>query len=365
MCPSARAADRPPQRGAARDILKPADWTRLDGAVDRGLEFLALRQRSDGSFETHELGQPGVTGLCVLAFLARGHVPHEGRYGEQIDRAIEYVVKTQQPNGLLFDRPVEAQWSYGRASHTATYNHAIAGLMLGEVYGMTQPAQAPRVREAILKAIELTIAEQAKPKRKAIDDGGWRYLRTNSTFQSDADLSVTSWHLMFLRSARNAEFDVPREVIDQGMDYVRRAFKKKRGAFMYCQDGVGMHSTRAIVGSGILSLSMGGEHQSDEARAAGGWVLQHSFDRYNQVEHHEERYHYSVYYCSQGMFQLGGEYWARFYPPVLEVLLRNQRANGSWDAEASRDGIFGNSYTTALMILALTPPYQMLPIYQR
>jgi hypothetical protein len=260
---------------------------------------------------------------------------------------------------------VEPQWIYGHASHTATYNHAIAGLMLGEVYGMTQSAQGTRVREAILKAVDLTCAEQAKPKRSRMDLGGWRYLRTNSTFQNDADLSVTSWHLMFLRSARNAEFDVPREVIDEGMAYVRRAFKMKLRAFTYCQAGRRMHSTRAIVGSGILSLSMGGEHQSAEAKAAGHWVLQHSFDRYNQVEHGEERYHYSVYYCSQGMFQLGGEHWAKFYPPLLEVLLRNQRADGSWDAEAHRDRMFGNAYTTALVILSLTPPYQLLPIYQR
>ena len=40
-------------------------------------------------------------------------------------------------------------------------------------------------------------------------------------------------------------------------------------------------------------------------------------------------------------------------------------ADGSWDAESNRDGQFGNVYTTALAVLALTPPYQLLPIHQR
>jgi hypothetical protein len=65
------------------------------------------------------------------------------------------------------------------------------------------------------------------------------------------------------------------------------------------------------------------------------------------------------------MFQLGGDYWAKFYPPLASMLIENQRADGSWDAEAAWDGAFGNNYTTALTVLALTPPYQLLPIYQR
>jgi len=78
-----------------------------------------------------------------------------------------------------------------------------------------------------------------------------------------------------------------------------------------------------------------------------------------------DRYHYSAYYCSLAMFQLGGEYWAQFYPRLVRVLLRHQTRDGSWQAESGPDGIFGDRYTTALMVLALTPPYQLLPIYQR
>lgn len=365
------AAAAEPAAGAAseieapRSVLTSDQWKQLDSSVDRALEFLAKRQRADGSFETTELGQPGVTALCVLAFLSRGHVPHEGKYGRQLDRAIEYVLDSQQDEGILFAQPLGSSWQLQSATHTGAYNHAIAGLMLGEVYGMTQSTQRDRVRDAIRKALVYTRQQQQRAKRKRVDDGGWRYVRPGAGLHNDADLSITSWYLMFLRSARNAEFDVPKEYIDEALGYVRNAFDPGQGAFKYGHSGGGQQITRATVGGGILSLSLAGDHQSEMARTAGQWVLKNSFERYNQCRYHEERYHYSAYYCSQAMFQLGGEFWARFYPPFMRVLLQHQHADGSWDAEASLDRHFGNSYTTALMVLALTPPYQLLPIYQR
>ena len=84
------------------------------------------------------------------------------------------------------------------------------------------------------------------------------------------------------------------------------------------------------------------------------------FDRYPAVD----RYHYSAYYCSQAVFQLGNEYWSKFYPPLMNALIDNQQPDGSWDRER-RESQYGNTYSTALAVLALTPPYQILPIYQR
>ncbi len=37
---------------------------------------------------------------------------------------------------------------------------------------------------------------------------------------------------MFLRSARNAEFKVPQEYIDEAMDYVRRTWTRIRACFI-------------------------------------------------------------------------------------------------------------------------------------
>lgn len=364
FAPSGIAAEPVPAVQTS-DLMSPTEWNRLDASIDRALEFLASTQVSDGSFQAPDLGQPGITSLCVMAFLARGHVPSEGRYGRQLERAIDFVLSQQQENGLLFNLPIGQIWQYGTPSHTGLYNHAIAGLMLGEVYGMTQQEQQIRIKQAVNSALALTREHQLRSKRNAGDRGGWRYLGAYTTLKSDADLSMSSWQLMFLRSARNAEFEVSKEWIDDAMGYVHRSFNPNLKAFLYCRLPPGDQTTRAIVGSGILSLSLGGEHQSQMAKDAGEWILRHPFDDYNQVQSDQERYHYSVYYCSQGMFQLGGNYWARFYPPLMRILLNNQRADGSWPAEAHRDQMFGNSYTTSLVVLSLTPPYQLLPLYQR
>jgi len=69
---------------------------------------------------------------------------------------------------------------------------------------------------------------------------------------------------------------------------------------------------------------------------------------------------YATYYCTQAMFQLGGNYWEYYRPKMQAVLLQRQNAaNGSWNME------HGPSYATAMCVLALTVEYRFLPIYQR
>jgi len=356
--PAPRAADR----FGSRPLLNPPQWVKLDGAVDRALVYLARNQSPDGSFPTHMSGQPAVTSLCIMAFLSRGHMPNEGPYGRQLSRAIDYVLDSQDVQGAIM---TERLSSRPQAHFEGNYNHAIAGLMLGEVYGMTQSGQHERIQQAIERALELTRQQQQMAKRTREEQGGWRYMRRFGV--TDSDLSVTAWELMFLRSARNAEFDVPQKWIDDAMGYVHRSFDPVQKGFYYGLWGEDRYISRGMVGAGVVSLSLAGEHNSTMAQEAGNFILRNSFDRYNRGgTHPEDRYHYSAFYCSQAMFQLGGDYWFRFFPELLDVLCENQRPDGSWDAESNaNDRKYGNVYSTALTVLSLTPPYQLLPIYQR
>lgn len=170
---------------------------------------------------------------------------------------------------------------------------------------------------------------------------------------------------MFFRSARNAEFEVPIEHIQAAIGYVHRSYVPEAGTFAYGTQGLRGQQTRAMAGSGVLVLALGGEHDSEMARTAGKWILSHRFDRYQRVVTGAEHYHYGAYYCSQAMFQLGGEYWEKFFPSFMRIHIEGQRSDGSWPAETNRDGEYGSVYSTAMMVLSLTPPYQLLPIYQR
>ena len=108
-----------------------------------------------------------------------------------------------------------------------------------------------------------------------------------------------------------------------------------------------------------------------QAKSAGEWLLTQKFDSYNQPIQNPatpvvDRYHYSLFNSCQAMYQLGGKHWQEFFPRVVSVLLANQQPDGSWPADAHRiDGSFGNAYTTALVVITLGAPNQLLPIFQR
>jgi hypothetical protein len=363
LAPAGKTATQPaPGAKPLSAVLPPEKWKKMEGAVDRALAWIASEQANDGSFPSLNTAQPAVTSLCVMAFLSRGHQPGVGPYGQQLDRAIDYVLSCQKSDGLLCHDSPGPYWQFERASHTGSYNHAIAGLMLGEVYGHVTGERAKQLKTAIQKALVFSRALQSRPKMDPEDFGGWKYIRP-ATPNSDADLSVTAWQLMFLRSARNAEFSVSQKYVEEALDYVRRNWDPQTGMFNYTKSEGG---SRGMVGAGILSLSMGGQHQTAMARAAGDWLLAHPYGRLGQSYGTFDRYFYSMYYCSQAAAQLGGHYWEGIYPPIVDAVLNCQEPSGALPPEPNRgDVVFGQCYTTALAVLALTPPYQLLPVYQR
>lgn len=349
--------------------LAADEWRRMDESVQRALGWLAGQQQADGSFPTLPHGQPGVTSLCVLAFAAHGHHPGEGPYGQRIERAIDFIAASQKENGLVArlapEGPTITPNVARHIGESAVYNHAISSLALSEMYGMSQLKRADAVERAIGKALAATLAMQRWPKDLPHDRGGWRYVTDDGV--SDSDLSITGWQLMFLRSARNAGFAVPADAIDDAVGYVRRTFDAKEGAFAYTVAGDQGGSSRAMAGAGALALGHAGFHRSAEAARSGEWLLRNPLDDYNGTGgRNYDRYHYSLFNSCQGMYQLGGAAWEQFFPRTVRALLPRQRADGSWDAESNRnDRLYGNSYTTALVILSLGAPNELLPIFQR
>lgn len=363
---AARANARPDDSPAS--VLSAPEWARVDAAVDRALAWLAMQQQPDGSFPTMDTAQPAVTSLCVLAFMAQGHNPSEGPYGERLDRAVDFVMSHQKQNGLITLYGPEGPTITRDVSHeigyTAAYNHAISGLTLSEIYGMGQTKRAEKMEKVITKALRAALEMQGWAKQRPFDQGGWRYV--DDFDESDSDLSVTGWYLMFLRSARNAGFNVPKQSIDNAVGYVRRSFDKRFGTFTYTINR-GDTRSRGMAGAGILALGHAGFHHSFEAQRTGQWIMQYSFEVYNSDGGFQrDRYHYSLFNCCQGMYQLGSPYWEQFFPRTVRAVLANQQAEGSWDAESfHRDRVFGNSYTTALVLLAIGAPNQLLPVFQR
>jgi hypothetical protein len=363
--PGVQAQGAAPVQSLAR-ALPLEKWRQVENSVDRALVWLASQQAGDGSFPSAASGQPAVTSFCVMAFLSRGHTPGFGPYGKQLDRAIDYVLSCQKEDGLLCSEEPEPVFREMRASHTGAYNHAISGLMLGEVYGHVTGPRARKVRGAITKALQFTRALQTRPKPYDTDAGGVRYLRQKQG-EPDSDLSITAWHLMFYRSAKNAEFAVPQQFVDEAVAYVRRCWDPSARMFNYSVTPEGGHeASRGMTGAGILALSLAGQHNTILARTAGDWLVAHPYGEITDTIGPWDRAFYSTYYCSQAAAQLGGQYWEKIYPPIVEMFFKAQADNGSFPPETKfNDAAFGSTYTTAVAVLAMTPAYQLLPVYQR
>lgn len=352
-------------------VLNDEQLKRLDTSVERGLEWLATQQKADGSFKSIETGQPAVTALCVMAFLAQGKTTSDREYGPVISKAIDFICAQQKRNGLLSAiSPNAVPIPRGSvAQHEqltpAIYNHAIGSLALAEAYGQCTGEQSKRVAGVVEKALSATLEMQSWRKHRR-DKGGWRYLC--KPHPEDSDLSVTGWMVMFLRSARNAGFDVPTESVDKAVAYMESCFQNQTGTFCYVSR-YPKSVTRAMVGAGVLAMAHAGKHKSEMAKKASDYILKCDFTKFNhepqcQVTWLNDRYNYGVFLCTQAMYQQGGEYWQQFYPPVVEAIVGAQDADGSWPPEP-RDKEFGNCYTTSLCVLSLSVSDQLLPIFQR
>ena len=324
-------------------VAQDAKEQAVDASIARALEFLATQQTDEGSWRTESWGEStAITSLAVMAYLAAGHVPGEGPYGERINRGVRWVVGQQQPDGMLISK---------RSSHGPMYNHGICTLMLAEVAGMMDGADATLVRRALEDAIRLILQSQALAKNGR-HQGGWRY-QTNSR---DSDLSVTGWQVMALRGAKDIGCDVPVEAIDAAVEYVKNCSSRTNEGFAY-QPGNG--PTATLTGVGITCLEVCGDHHSDEALGAAKWLVQHP------LHERSSYFYYGVYYTGVGMFKIGGDVADRHHQMLVDLLLPLQDDDGGWTPSHGSERQAGRIYSTATTVLALTVEYRYLPIYQR
>lgn len=341
LAASLRGAGKPGLPVEAAGETDPLDQyaKRLDAAIDKALAYLKKQARPDGAFGTGKQHSTATTSLAIMAFLASGHTPGLGPYGPVINKGIDYILASQHPNGLILRK--------GRA----WYCHTIATLMLSEVSGMVDRQRQEKIDKALGKALGLIL--QAQKVRKPLEHaGGWRYMPTSR----DSDISCSGWALMALRSARNNGAGVPKEAIDAATRFIMNC-RCPDGGFAYQPRG---QAGLARTGTGLLCLELCGLHGQKVTTDAGKWILGHMPKRFGG-----SHFYYGLYYCSQGMFQLGGDYWTAWAHHMYEVMLRFQSPDGSWQTGASSERQAGICYSTAMSVLALSVSYRQLPIYQR
>jgi len=329
-------------------------------ALDRGLAWLAKNQGREGNWESNDLG---LVSLGAMAFLSAGHLPGRGKYGDNVDRALQYVVKNSKPSGLL--NAADGQRDM--------YNHGLSAFVLGQAYGMTDDPQLGKVLEKSLKLIANT----------QCDDGGWDYRAKRQPHGHDLSLAVMQ--AKALRSAVDSGFEVRNDVIRLAIQSVRQHYKAESGAKgtdELARQGPGQFTydghrgTVAMAACGVVCLQEFGQYDD--------WRIPKNMDAISkEVSREVMRLSatkgtgevpfdaYTLYYVGQAIYQVGGTTWKTDYPPLRDTLVQSQirkpeapGEDGAWRDTRWVHGKPGQLYGTSVACFLLAIPNRYLPILQ-
>jgi len=296
-------------------------------AIDAALAYLARTQNADGSWNSANYGKPtAIAALAGLAFMSDGRLPGRAQYGDNVSKAVDYVLRSAQPTGLL---------EYGTPHH-AMYSHAFATLFLAEAWGMTSNAD---IKDKLKNAVDLIVRTQNR-------EGGWRY----EPKVADADISVTVCQIVALRAAANAGIAVPRETVDNAVGYLKKC-ERSDGGFAY-QAGGGESAFPRSAG-GLVSLVLAGGYDEPEVPRCVNYLKANA-------NYTGQFWFYGQYYAAQAIHLAAAAEWPAWYSGATDRLTRRQSVDGSWTAANEDTG-----QCTAMGILILTIPNGYLPLYQR
>jgi hypothetical protein len=332
---------------------------KIETTVNRAVTFLLNNQDRDGSINdpdkrhSHNLA---MTALSTMAMAAVGHQPgDQTREGAAMRKAVEFLLKPD-PQGR------DREGYFGNNDGSRMYGHGIITLALTELLGMGVDKNQDRLlRERSAKAVELILRSQRVRKYDNRFEGGWRY----SPDSGDADLSVTVWQVMALRSAHNASLPVPKEAIDNAVAYLKRSYESRRDADgtplnlkSGCSYQPGQSPRYATAAAGLLALQVCGQYNVPEVIGSAEWL------REKDVNFDERWFFYGTYYYAQGMQKRGGEFAKVAQLNAEKILLAKQLPEGSWYGSDGQERVAGKVYCTALAVLSLSVKYHFLPIYQ-
>lgn len=303
---------------------------------ERGLAYLMQVQQEGGGWQGG--GSPGVTGICLMAFLASGEDPNFGRYQRNVRNAIRSLILIQNAETGYFTNSM--------------YHHGFAMLALAEAYGAfdesrlwdgSEPKEQTRsIGEALDLAVRSAITAQNKNPW-----GGWRY----SPDSTEADTSVSGAILMGMLAARNAGIEVPDTAIDKALEYFRKS-TAENGMVAYSGfGGMGESMNRSSIAA--LVYSVGKKREWNEFGATVKYIA-------GNLEHLEQSHpNYFRYYMAQALFQGDFEAWKKWNREIIRQLKSEQQGDGSFV------GTQGPEYGTGMSLLALALNYRFLPIYER
>lgn len=327
-----------------------------ESAVGLALEWLASRQRRDGSWDFNDVGtcsSPGTTNnpiggtaYALLPFLSAGqtHKDKNSPFRTQIEAGLSYLLAASvvTPAGLDL-RGVLNKGNKDKEPNEAYYVHGTATLALCEAYAMTKDR---RLKAPAENAVLFLLNSQDP------NGGGWRYLP-----QQPGSTSVTAVQIMALTSARKAGFNVPDAAFKGAMHYLDGVQVDKAGRYGYEIEKKTYQAS--VTAMALLSrMSLGWGREDGDLRE--GVALLSKRGPYDNL--------YYNYFATQVLRNWGGEEWQQWNLQLRDDLITWQEktgdARGSWVPrdrdDYSRAG--GRLLSTVLATLTLEVYYRYQPL---
>jgi hypothetical protein len=321
-----------------------------DAAVARGLKWLARQQQADGHWAL-DGDFPDQGNSQDIAGTAFGLLPMLGA-GFNHQKADNNPYSGAIEKGLRFLMSKQDKRTGSCSSNM--YAHALAAITLCEAYGMSQD---PVLRKAAQKAVDFTVFAQHEA-------GGWRY-----SPKQPGDLSVTSWQVQVLLSARTAGLNVPGATLTRTQPFLDQCNDSKRvdptrgDSEGYGYTGPANSPSMSAVGLLLREHLQGWDAQN--ARLTKG--VQNWIQRTPPPANGAPRHMYYYYYATQVMHRYGGDAWTKWNESMRESLIRSQekgdgKLQGSWDSRGDPHSAAGGRLMyTSLALLTLEVYYRYPP----
>lgn len=324
---------------------------RTEAAVAAALKWLAENQETDGRWDADKHGggqetrvfghdrqgagaraDTGVTALAVLALMASGHTHYEGEYRVNVQKGLEFLLRSQARDGSM---------AGGSETYAQMYCHGMATLAIAEAYAMTGD---DRLKWWVEKAIGYSVSAQNST------DGGWRYRPGDA-----GDMSQFGWQVMAIKTAETSGIAVP-DRTKQGMQRFLTSMSSGRhgglASYRPREDVSPTMTAEALACRYFLGLA----NDDPTIDEAANYVVASRPQR-------EKMNLYFWYYGTLAMHQVQGERWSQWNEALQTRLLPVQRQDGrltgSWDPGHDLWGGYGGRvYTTAMGALCLESYYR-------
>lgn len=348
------AVDHRSEAGRKLMVEKFGGSAASESAVGFALDWLAARQRANGTWDFIDVGpcrNPGTvnnpiggTAYALLPFLAAGQTHKDGQYRKSVLAGLEFLTSIGVTAPAGYDlRGVLNKSDDDKDPNYAYYVHGAATLALCEAYGMTKDRKLKPYAEGAVKFL----VNSQDPR-----GGGWRY-----NPQQPGSTSATTIQVMALKAAEKAGIKVP-DVTWKGVTYYLDSV---------AVDGEGRYGYEiekksygiSVTSMALLSrMYLGKTREDSDLRA--GVALIDKRGPYDNL--------YYNYFATQVMKNWGGAEWDRWNGRLRDDLIAWQGVEGhdkgSW-APRDRDDYSkagGRLLTTCLATLTLEVYYRYRPL---